>query len=225
MFHKTEMCVRQGGQQIRPIALLFYNLFWCEFPASEFKSCLWHPASLCLSPLFPHHPQLWSMNDRKTKLTKGLKFILDHDRTTGDGFCVCWQYKAWQGCVLWAAHFKGKTRLSPPFTVGMWHWQSVRTASSFLPAHAHANVHLSANWWQALCVYVFVFVESSGQKVCLGKCWQSWSLFHSQTSSQYYTFPTHVTADTQPPSHKHRNSPCIYTHTIYNIPFNHWCCV
>lgn len=67
--------------------------------------------------------------------------------------CVCWHCKAWQGCVcvLWVGHFKGKTWLSPPFTVGVWHWRSVCTAASFLPAHkgAHASVHLSANWWLA----------------------------------------------------------------------------
>lgn len=57
--------------------------------------------------------------------------------------------------VLCAGHFKGKTWLPPLSRAGMWHWQSVSTAASSLPAckGAHASVHLSANWWLARCVF------------------------------------------------------------------------
>lgn len=111
---------------------------------------------ILLLSCFSHHPQLWCVNAKHTRLTKRLKFLSNHDSTTGVWFCVRWCCKAWHGCVLWAGLFKGKTWLSPLFTVGMWHWQSALLPTSYQLTREHMPV--SANWWLALYERVCVSV-------------------------------------------------------------------
>lgn len=134
--------------------------------------------------------------------------------------CVCTTRRVRGVCCCGLAIFKGKTWLSPPFTVGMWHWQSVCTAASFSPAHkgAHANVHLSANWWLAPYECVCACLQQTLAKrfvwASVGRAGHS-SIPSPRASILQFprmlqpiptSLPTHTQTDT--------HSPCIYTHNL-----------
>lgn len=127
-------------------------------------------------------------------------------------FCVCWCCKAWHGCVLWAGLFKGKTWLSPVFTVGM--WQTKCAAAYLLPAHegAHASKCqlVAGPVWESVCWCVCP--ASSGQKVCLGKCWQHWSLFIPSPWASIIQFPR-MLQPVATPVHTHRHTQPMHTCT------------
>lgn len=144
---------------------------------------VWHPA--LVAPLFPPSPSAV-----KHKYPKHSALSSYLTMTGSLRFYACW-HLAPQGvaavCVVWAGHFKGKTWHYPLFTMGMWHWKSVCTAASFLPAHKASTCQRPLKC-QLVAGPVCVFV-SSGHKVCLGKCWQCRSLLIPSSRANIIQFP------------------------------------
>lgn len=121
---------------------------------------LWHPASLSVAHI-SLYPQLWSIN-AKNRAYKGAQVHFRPRQDHYGFFCVLALGTVRRGQGVWCgrAISRGKRDSPPLFTVGMWHWQSVCSAASFIPAHMPVSTQVPTGGWPKAVVKRFVWASA-----------------------------------------------------------------